>query len=206
MINPANTDIDIDFCDRDAALSTLDYVPASMINKNGSVSRHTSGVYFQNVPSNPLNGLCAFDYNEAERLGYFKIDFLNQSVYSEIKDETHLDTLLNTEPMWELLEEPEFVSQLMHIHAHYDVVQIIKPRSISDLALVLALIRPGKKHLLYSPRSLIEANVWIRGNDDGYVFRKAHAISYAALIVVQMNLVVERMMREIAHGDGYISI
>ena len=95
----------------------------------------------------------------------------------------------------------------MHIHAHFDVVRIIKPSSINDLAVILALIRPGKKHLIHSPRPLIDANVWIGDKSDGYQFKRAHAISYAALIVVQMNLIVERMVRELEQGsDDCISI
>jgi len=196
----AKTDIDIDFGNRDKALEGLVYISASLTNKTGETSRHPSGVYFQDIPVNPITGLSSFDYGEAEDRGYFKIDFLNQTVYSEITDEAHLDRLLHSEPMWELLEEPEFVSQLMHIHKHYDVVQMINPRSIEDLSLVLALIRPGKKHLIGKPRSTIDQEIW-KKDSTGYTFRKAHAISYAALIVVQMNLIVEKLSHEIEHGD-----
>ncbi len=203
---PAKTDIDIDFGNRDQALKGLKIVYASTAKNNQSM-RHASGVYFQDIPVNPLNGLSAFDYARAEELGYFKIDFLNQSVYAEITDEAHLDRLLNTDPYWELLEEPEFTEQLMHIHNHYEVVQTIKPKSIIDLAIVLALIRPGKRHLLNKSRDIIDKEIWLRGNDDGYTFRKAHAISYAALIVVQMNLIVEKLNNEIENsGQNLIQI
>lgn len=198
-MNPAKTDIDIDFADRERALMGLDYTHASLVQKDGTITRHPSGVYFQNIPVNPLNGLSSFNYGTAEDLGYFKIDFLNQTVYAEINDEQHLDRLLNTEPLWELLEEGEMVARLMHIHSHNEVVQIIKPRSIEDLAVVLALIRPGKKHLLRQPREVIDREIW-RMDGAGYTFRKAHAISYAALIVVQMNLIVEQLSMVIDDG------
>lgn len=204
-MNPARTDIDIDFADRDRALSGLDYISAVMQNKDGVISRHPSGVYFQDIPTHPISGLSSLLYGEAEDIGYFKIDFLNQSVYGEIKDEEHLDRLLNTEPMWELLEEREMVSQLLHIHAHYDTVASIQPRSIEDLAIVLALIRPGKRYLLGAPRPKIEAEIWKR-DASGYTFRKAHAVSYAALIVVQMNLIVEKLTTAMeSSGHGLIS-
>ncbi len=206
-MNPAKTDIDIDFADRDKALAGLTFASASIRNKQGQYTRHPSGVYFQDIPLNPLTELSAFDYRDAEENGYFKIDFLNQSVYAEIEDEAHLDRLLHAEPMWELLEERELVEQLMHIHGHYDVVQTIAPRSIQDLAVVLALIRPGKKHLVNRPRTEIDAQIWQKTGDEGYVFRKAHAISYAALIVVQMNLLIEKLSAELSAGDdGLISI
>lgn len=199
----ADTDIDIDFADRDKALEGLYYISASQNNRNG-VMRHQSGVYFQDVPVHPITGLSSMYYEEAEEAGYFKIDFLNQSVYREVRDEQHLDELLNTEPVWELLDEPAFVEQLTHINKHYSIVNKIKPVCIEDLAVVLALIRPGKKHLLYMPREKIDEQIWSSRDESGYTFRKAHAISYAALIVVQMNLIVEKLSRGEVETDDYI--
>jgi DNA polymerase III alpha subunit len=193
-------DVDIDFANRDAALQNLHCVAAALTNKHGATSRHPSGVYFQDVPVNPLNQLCAFDYEEAEDRGYFKVDFLNQSVYQAVRDEEHLDELLARTPPWELLDEAGMVEQLPHIHKHFDVVQAIRPKSIIDLAVVLALIRPGKRQLLGRPRAEIDRLIWnTSGIEEGYQFKKAHALSYAALIVVQMNLIVEALL---ADDDG----
>jgi DNA polymerase III alpha subunit len=197
-MNPANTDIDIDFADRDKALIGLHHIPAMLTNKNDEISRHPSGVYFQDAPINPITGLCSFEYKLMEAIGYFKIDFLNQSVYSKVRDEAHLDTLLNTNPPWELLDEPALVEQLAHIGNHFDIVTSVRPRSIDDLAVILALIRPGKRHLWGCDRKKIDAEVW-KLDSDGYQFKRAHAISYAALIVVQMNLIVEQLS---ADDDG----
>lgn len=187
-------DIDIDFANRVEAMSAIFTVPA-MISRDGKKTAHPSGVYVQQAPVDPFTNLCALDYKEAEALGYFKIDFLNQSVYNEVRDEDHLVTLLGVDPPWELLDEPAMVEQLPHIHNHYDVVQSIKPTSISDLAVVLALVRPGKKHLIGQSRAMIDAEIWKPG-DEGYVFRKAHAVAYAALVVVAMNLLCERLLSE----------
>lgn len=200
----AKTDIDIDFPDRDAALAGLYSVPAMQTNKNGDISRHAAGVYFQPAPINPITGLCAFDYHEAQERGYFKVDFLNQTVYRRVTDEAHLDRLIERDPPWELLSEPEFVKQLTHIHAHFDVVQSVQPQCIEDLAVVLALIRPGKRYLVGKPRSRIDHEVWTMkdGDDSSYQFKRAHAISYAALIVVQMNLIVEQLTADIENGDS----
>jgi hypothetical protein len=79
------------------------------------------------VPVDPFTRLCALDYKEAEEKGYFKIDFLNQSVYQQVRDEEHLIELLNSEPMWELLDERGMVEQLPHVHNHYDTVQTMRP-------------------------------------------------------------------------------
>ena len=45
-------------------------------------------------------------------MGYFKVDFPNNSVYPEIESEAHLDRLLAQEPMWELFEHKEVVEKL----------------------------------------------------------------------------------------------
>jgi hypothetical protein len=182
-------DVDIDFADRDKALIGLPHVPA-MIDREGNWQRHNSGVYFQDIPRLP-NGISALNYHRAPEYGYFKVDFLNQSVYRDVRDEEHLVDLLNREPMWELFDEKEIVEQLTHIHGHYDIVQKIKPRSIEDLAVVIALIRPGKRSLLDCPRYEIDSKIWTKNDEDGYIFKKAHAISYAALIVVQLNRLCE---------------
>lgn len=191
----ANTDIDIDFANRDLALQELMHINATMQQKDKTV-RHVSGVYFQNIPVHPLTGLASFDPDTAEQIGYFKIDFLNQSVYQGIRNEAHLDELLNKEPIWELLEDEAMVSQLIHIRNHFEIVQKIKPTSIEDLAVVLALIRPRKRYLINRQRHVIDSKIWNLDDDDGdgYAFRKAHAVSYAALVVVQMNLIVEQLL------------
>lgn len=188
-----DTDIDIDFADRDAAIAVLDIVQASM-NMRGERCRHSSGVYFQNVPVDPVDGYCSFEYERAAELGYIKIDFLNNSIYLGVRDEDHLLSLLSTEPIWELLEDSDVVSQLSHIREHFSVVEKIKPRSIEDLAVVIALIRPGKKHLLEKTRAEIDAEIWTTGHD-GYQFKKAHAISFSTSIVVQLNLMVEEISK-----------
>lgn len=190
------TDIDIDFPDRTKALSILPHIPASMLH-NGSVTRHNTGVYFQNIPTDPTTNLSSIFYSAAEDLGYCKIDFINNSVYSGIRDNQHLVTLMNTEPDWGFLDDRDIVSMLAHIHSHFDIVSTIKPRSIVDLSVVLALIRPGKRHLLNRPRKEIDKEIWVPPSDGGYHFKRAHAISFATSIVCQLNLLVETAL-----GDG----
>ena len=54
----------------------------------------------------------------------------------------------------------------------------------------LALIRPGKKHLVGKKWYEVGREVWDKGTD-GYTFKQAHAIAYAHLVVVHMNLLGE---------------
>lgn len=187
-----STDIDIDFLNRDDILKYIKHIPATLRQKD-ALKKHNSGVYFNPIPHDPLTGLAAIDFREAEDRGYFKIDFLNNTLYAGIKDEAHLDRLVATEPLWELLEEKDVVSQLAHIHNHYDVVSLLKPKSIEQLAAVLAVIRPAKKHLTRQGWSQIMKEVWVKPDeDDGYYFKKSHAISYATAVVVQLNLICEQ--------------
>jgi hypothetical protein len=184
-----NTDIDIDVADRTRLLNLIKHTPASMM-QDGKRRKHKTGVYFHDIPTDPITGLATVDYKRAEDMGYFKIDVLNVNLYKDIKTTEQLDTLLEMEPMWELLEHREVVEQLFHIHAHYEVVNKMKPRSITQLAAVLAMIRPAKRHLVGKDWDTVFKEVWIRPEGDEYFFKKAHSISYAVAIVMQLNLLV----------------
>lgn len=183
------TDIDIDFADRTKALKGLWYVPAAMISR-GERQQHNSGVYFQDIPIDPFDHLAVYEYHDAAERGFFKLDFLPNYLYEGIRDEAHLLALHQREPIWELLEDREFVGMLAHISEHFDTVQTIKPKSVIDLAVCLAILRPGKKHLLNSDRALIDAEIWKPTTD--YHFKKSHAVAYACSLVVQINLIVEQ--------------
>jgi len=185
-----NTDIDIDVADRNKLLRLIKHTPAMMNNK-GRKQRHNTGIYFHEVPNDPFTGLATVDYTEAEQLGFFKIDILNVNIYGSIKDPAELDELMSMEPMWELLEHREVVEKLFHIHGHYDIVQRMRPRSVEQLAAVLAVIRPAKRYLLGKDWDTVFREVWVRPEGDEYFFKKAHAVSYAVAIVVQLNQLVK---------------
>jgi DNA polymerase III alpha subunit len=188
-------DIDIDFPDRNKILEIIQYVPAS-IKDNNTFKKHNTGVYCQQIPVNPITGTANFDYKEAEQRGYFKIDFLNVNVYKDVKDENHLIKLMETEPLWDLLEQDEFTNLLFHLNGHGNILRIMKPKNISQLAAVLALIRPAKKHLVGLDWDQVFAEIWTKPINDEYYFKKSHAHSYATAIVVQMNLICENISYE----------
>lgn len=188
-----NTDIDIDLPNREHLLEKLPHVVAR-IDRDDAYVKHNTGVYFQDIPFDPITGLATLDHKLAEELGYFKIDLLNNSVYNGVESESHLMELANTEPMWSMLEDAEIVEQLFHIGQHAELVTRLKPISIPQLAMVLAIIRPGKAHLQQSDWQAIEKDVWSR-SDEGYFFKKSHAFAFATAIVVQMNLMVEKALR-----------
>ena len=184
-----NFDIDIDFGNRAKALEHLKHVSAIRVGNDDKISKHNTGVYFTDIP-HTISNQSTIDYKEAEARGYFKVDFLNVSVYDRVKDEVDLVELMTAEPPWNRLLEKEFVEKLIHIgNYHSTLVSLPEPvNSIPRMAMFLAMIRPGKKHLIGKPWSEVSKTIWDK-TDEGYTFKKAHAVSYAHLVVVDMNLV-----------------
>lgn len=185
-------DIDIDFYNRDVALNLLTHRIAVL--EPGE--KHKTGVYFTEIPHNPLNNYSTIDYKQAEERGYFKVDFLNVGIYKTVKDEAHLRSLQSREPLWELLEHTDFVDQLFHLTGHSELTKKLKPTSIEQLAAVLAIIRPSKRHLANSTWKTIDQEVWVKPTDGQYFFKKSHAIAYASAVVVHMNLLCEELLTQ----------
>ncbi len=186
----AKTDIDIDTADRELVLKHLKHIPAGIKEKD-RMKKHNTGVYFTDIPINPLSKFSNIEYKEAEERGYFKLDILNVSLYKDVKDEQHLDKLVSQEPLWELLEQEDFSKLLFHVGDHSSILKTMKPKTIEQLAMVLAVIRPAKRYLLNKTWPEIEKEVWVKPTDGSYYFKKAHAVAYAHAIVVQMNLICE---------------
>ena len=185
-------DIDIDFTDRDAALKLFKHIGASRVENNRLV-KHNTGIYMHQVPVNALTGLCAVPYDTAEQREYFKIDFLNVGLYKGIKDEDHLVQLMNQEPLWDLLLQDDFTSLLFHVNGHGSILKEMQPKSIEQLAAVLGIIRPAKRHLIGKDWTTVMLEVWTKPDTDDYYFKKSHATAYAVAIVVQMNLICEQI-------------
>jgi hypothetical protein len=185
-------DIDIDFLNRSNVLDVIQHIPASL--EDGK--KHNTGVYCHAIPVNPLTGNANINYKEAEDRGYFKIDFLNVSAYDGVRSEEHLKELLAAEPLWDLLEDPAVCDQLFHINGYHNLIAKLKPKSIEELSMFLALLRPGKKHLIPVCEKEgfqgIQQEIWTK-TDDAYFFKKAHAVAYAHVIVVQLNLICEKV-------------
>ena len=184
-------DIDIDFADRKLALDKFKHVVASIGDK-----KHNTGIYVQNIPVDPITNISTIEYKQAEDRGYMKLDFLNVGVYEGVKDKQHLNELMNTEPLWDLLLDDNFTNQLFHVNGHGSILREMKPSSIEQLAAVLAMIRPAKRHLIGKDWSTVLSNVWVKPESDEYYFKKAHAIAYAHVVVVQMNLICEKISYE----------
>lgn len=188
-----NSDIDIDFADRSLILEHINHIPAAM-RKVNPIRKHATGVYVTEIPYDSEYDMASIDYSVAENRGYLKLDLLNVHVYSQVRDEAHLVELMR-EPNWNHLQNKDFVEKLIHLSNHYHVIRSLSEpvNSIPRLAMLLALIRPGKKHLIGKTWKEISDTIWDKGSD-GYQFKKAHGIAYGQLVAVHMNLLEETMI------------
>jgi hypothetical protein len=182
-------DIDIDFADRDIVLSHIKH----RVAKLDSGKKHNTGVYATEVPHNPVDNLSTIEHKTAEERGYFKLDFLNVSIYKDVKDEAHLQELMERKPVWELLEHEDFSEKVFHLNGHSNLLKLLKPNSVEQLAATLAIIRPAKRHLADKDWQTIMNEVWTKPTNGEYFFKKAHAVSYAIACVVHMNLLCEQL-------------
>ena len=185
-------DIDIDFADRNIVLSLINH----RVAKLDTGKKHNTGVYVTEVPHNPVDNLATVEHKEADNRGYFKLDFLNVSIYKDVRDETHLTQLMEREPLWQLLEHEDFSDKVFHLNGHGELLRQLKPSSVEQLAATLAIIRPAKRHLANNNWNLIFQEVWTKPTNGDYYFKKAHAVSYAMACVVHMNLLCEQLQEE----------
>ena len=160
-------DVDIDMADRDKLLELIEHTPAS-IKRGVDYDKHNTGVYLQPIPMFPLEGFSTIDHKDAEATGYFKLDVLNNHIYSGVKSEKHLDELLATEPMWELFEHKEITKTYYAVtigsqipagviddaiddkpaSSSFKVVKSLKSERFSFLNLVKLNPRSGRRHQL----------------------------------------------------------
>jgi len=65
----------------------------------------------------------------------------------------------------------------------------MQPDSIPRMAAFISIIRPGKAHLQRQSWDQVFESVWDGNNSQGFVFKKSHAVSYARLVALHMNLI-----------------
>ena len=183
-----SADIDIDLADRDQLLRLIQATPARQVTQ-GQTRRHNSGVYVTDIPQDPVNACASIDYETAEQLGYFKIDLLNMTVYQLIQNPAHYKTMLASEPPWSRLwTDPTWAKQLVHVGNYAQLLTNMRPNSIPRMAAFISIIRPGKAHLQNQPWETVFASVWDGDESRGFVFKQSHAIGYATLVALHMNL------------------
>lgn len=149
-----------------------------------SVLPHPSGYYIQKVPVDSITGNAAIDYKDGESKDLLKVDILTNSSYDIFQSKEDLLRCVDKEPNWKLLRDRKVVESLPHISKHYDFVKEVSPTNIEELADCLALIRPGKTHLidLYRESRDRARRQLYRKPKTGVYFKRSHAISYAVMI------------------------
>jgi len=160
--------------------------------RDDDLAKHPCGHYFQNIPVDPVTGWSAIPYEEAEVMGYFKIDFLHLSTLDYFESKQEIRALLKREPDWSLLLREEHVAKLFQISKHHKIISQVKPQSIQELADVVALIRPNKRHLLNDyirNKTKVRPMLYRQGSDDKSSFKRSHALAYAMTIVLQLHLI-----------------
>lgn len=181
-------DIDIDLRPDFKPEKHFRIIPASMV-ENGELKRHNVGVYFQNMPKDPISGLAAIPYKDAERFGYTKIDLLHLNILKYFDNKDEIKQLLKRKPDWSLMEDEKIVGKLFHLANNFDIVSKVKPKSVEEIADVLALIRPNKRGLVDKYiRNKEETRKELYIKRDPSDLRKAHAIAYALNVVLQLHL------------------
>lgn len=183
-------DIDIDFPTTFSPEKLFPEATRAMIFSDNALRKHNCGIYFQNIPKDEMSNLAAIPYDVAAEYGYQKIDFLHLSILDSFHSKQQIRQLVNTEPDWGLLSDPSIVDQLFQIKNHFDVVSTIKPKSIQELADIIALIRPGKRILLkdyISNRERVRPLLYRQKSEDKSSFKRSHAIAYAHVIVMQLH-------------------
>jgi len=182
-------DIDIDVLPTFKPTDHFNIVPASMV-QNQELKQHIVGVYFQHIPIDSITKLSAIPYKEAEQFGYNKIDFLHLTLLKYFDSKEDIKILLKCSPDWSMLQDQTIVNKLFHIHNHFETVRLIKPLNTQELADVIALIRPNKKHLISTYRlntPVIRKELYRKV--EGMYFKKSHSVAYAKNIELQMLLI-----------------
>ena len=169
-------DVDIDFFDRDGVLKLFKHTPATMM-KEDKTEKHKTGVYFHAIPEHPVTRHASLDYKKAEDRGYFKIDCLNVNIYKEVKSEQELVELMIQEPDWDMLEDPKVVENLFHLNGHFSIVSKLTPKTVEQLAAVLAIIRPAKRGAdVQGVGSDSKKEVWVKAHRRSHTSSRSHTL------------------------------
>lgn len=186
-------DIDIDFQTTFNVKTVLkSVVLASRVDINNNLVKHPCGAYLQNMPIDPVTGLAAIPYEQAEQLGYMKIDFLHLSALDLFDNKRQIRALLRKPPKWGLMLRSDVVMKLFQLNNNVELVQRVQPKSVLEIADCISLIRPGKLELLdeyIQDRSRTREKLYKISKSDKYSYKKGHALSYAMVVVLQLHMI-----------------
>lgn len=184
-------DIDIDTSPSFSAVKTFpSWVRASRV-QDGKLLAHPVGMHPQRIAQDPITKLSAVPFEEAEDLGYLKIDLLHVGVYAAFKDRAEIERFSKLEPDWALLLDKTVQPKLFQLAKHNKLLDAVKPTSTIELADCMALIRPGKRELLpiyLKSRTEVRKALYLKDEESGYSFKRSHAVAYALVVKLQLHL------------------
>lgn len=193
-------DVDLDVSKQDVALSLLE-LPRARLDQEGMVP-HPSGVHVQTVPIDPITGISTIDHKTANKIGLNKVDVLQSRVLAQATIDQRnrfMDMIHDPDTDFSYISDPRLYHKdhgIIHLSKHKDVVDQYPPSTIEDIAIVLALIRPAKKHLVGKPYEDIKKEIWLRNEPlsvKQYSFKKSHAFGYALLVAFHGMIILESL-------------
>ena len=204
----SDLDLDIPSTQSDSIRNGL--VRASVLNERGDFQPHPAGVYFyKTIPS--FDGMAVLDYKKMEEKEYQKIDILNNTYLDNISSSElneFVETIDNDEIDWEELWEYEEPYQLSK---YPGILREFKVQSVMDIAIIMALIRPGALQNYEKMKAYIHTDKLLNtktdetreilketygipvfaeqfkklGKDDGkYRYKKPHSLGYSYVLLI----------------------
>jgi hypothetical protein len=202
------SDLDIDIPTSYSEKIRSGFVKAVVYNnERKEYQPHPAGIYFyKSVPS--FDGMSVIDYKKMEKIGYQKIDILNNNYLDNLTDEEFfefLEKIDNEDINWEKLyefKEPYQLAKYPYILKEFNV------SSVMDVSIVLSIIRPGSikyydEMKYYMQTKKIKTNSQpnilnetygipvfdeqfkaIKIKDGKYRYKKPHAIGYSYLLLM----------------------
>lgn len=159
--------------------------------RDGKLTPHNVGVYPQKMATDPITGVAAVPYDQAEDFGYLKVDFLPLHVYNLFTSRTEIEELIKKEPDWKLLLLPSNQEKIFQLSKHGHLFNELRPTSVMEIADLMALIRPGKSNFigLYKKDREAARRILYAKDESGYSFKKSHALAYSYVVVLQLHLI-----------------
>ncbi|RMH20483.1 MAG: hypothetical protein D6698_04180 [Gammaproteobacteria bacterium] len=181
---PGVTLPDVDF-DLSGPIGLSEIGTVASIIRDNELLRHPSGVYVSRVPVDPVTGQCSLDHHRAEHLGYPKVDLLVNRSYAAFRSTDELAEYVNRIYAGEFPAEhfldPKYYEgepRIPQLYRHYDMVLRYPPKSVDDVAILFALIRPACRHLVGLPIEEIAQRIWVE-KTKGYRYKKSAAYGVA---------------------------
>lgn len=204
----SDLDLDIPSMESDRIKKTL--VRGSVLTDRGDYQPHPAGVYFYKaIPS--FNGISLYDYKTMETNNYQKIDILNNTFLDGIGPREFDDYIKKIDSEDIDWEELWYYNNPYQLSKYPGILKDFQVSSVLDLAIVLAIIRPGSLVNYDKMKTYIHTDTLLKkksgieyeslketygipvfdeqfkeiGKDNsGFRYKKPHSIGYAYVLLI----------------------